>query len=518
MRCPDTVRRSMAAKKYFPSKVAPGAPGAPRERGRRLRRDRPARLARRSTGPRTSTRWRSTGSRVNYVDIGERRHRPADRVRPRPRRPVAELAREHPAVRPGAARGGDRPARLRLLRDASPRQISDRAATGGWWPSCAGGSDLAPAVLVGNSMGGFVAAEVPIRTPETRRAPDAGGLGRASRRWTCAEAPGAGHGEGGGPAGHRQRRADARAPPCGRACVTGRCRWWPAIPAGSRPTRLFEGMMKGADKPGFEPALRANLDYDFRDRLPEIGCPMLVVWGEKDMIIPVSRRRHLRRAHPGRTQGRDGGHGPRADGGAARAPSTTCWPSSSPTRCPRASSSPPAAPPSGSGERAPSAGERALGWPSPRGGRTWPARPTCSAAPAARRRPPAPRSPRRGRSTLSSRASTSKVISVAVAHRRDRSAARRLGRHVAGHETVRGAGEAAVGEQRHGVAQALALQRGGDREHLAHARPAGRALVADDHHLAGVDRAGLDRGEGVLLALEHPRRALVHRGGRGRPA
>jgi pimeloyl-ACP methyl ester carboxylesterase len=51
---------------------------------------------------------------------------------------------------------------------------------------------------------------------------------------------------------------------------------------------MFEGMMNGAAKPGFEPALRANLDYDFRDRLPEIGCPVLVVWGEKDMIIPVS--------------------------------------------------------------------------------------------------------------------------------------------------------------------------------------------------------------------------------------
>ena len=45
--------------------------------------------------------------------------------------------------------------------------------------------------------------------------------------------------------------------------------------------------MKGANKPGFETALRACLEYDFRERLPEIGCPTLVVWGEKDMIIPV---------------------------------------------------------------------------------------------------------------------------------------------------------------------------------------------------------------------------------------
>jgi len=45
--------------------------------------------------------------------------------------------------------------------------------------------------------------------------------------------------------------------------------------------------MKGANKPGFEDGLRASLEYDLRERLAQIGCPTLVVWGEKDMIIPV---------------------------------------------------------------------------------------------------------------------------------------------------------------------------------------------------------------------------------------
>jgi pimeloyl-ACP methyl ester carboxylesterase len=35
------------------------------------------------------------------------------------------------------------------------------------------------------------------------------------------------------------------------------------------------------------PALQAVLDYDFRDRLPEIACPTLIVWGEQDAVIPV---------------------------------------------------------------------------------------------------------------------------------------------------------------------------------------------------------------------------------------
>ena len=34
-------------------------------------------------------------------------------------------------------------------------------------------------------------------------------------------------------------------------------------------------------------ALRASLDYDFRDRLPEIERPTLIVWGRNDRIVPV---------------------------------------------------------------------------------------------------------------------------------------------------------------------------------------------------------------------------------------
>ena len=98
---------------------------------------------------------------------------------------------------------------------------------------------------------------------------------------------------------------------------------------------------------------------------------------------------------------------------------------------------------------------------------------------------------------------------VAVAHGGDRPAARRLGGDVAGHEAVRGAGEAPVGEQRDVLAEALAVDRRGDREHLAHAGAADRALVADDDDVAGLDPPGGDRVHRGLLALEHARRALV---------
>ena len=81
---------------------------------------------------------------------------------------------------------------------------------------------------------------------------------------------------------------------------------------------------------------------------------------------------------------------------------------------------------------------------------------------------------------------------VAVAHQRDGSAVLRLGRHVADDEAVGAAGEAAVGEERHVLAEARAHDDGGGRQHLRHAGPALRALVADHDHAALADLAALD--------------------------
>jgi pimeloyl-ACP methyl ester carboxylesterase len=51
------------------------------------------------------------------------------------------------------------------------------------------------------------------------------------------------------------------------------------------PAALAAEQLRGSGKPGFIQALEANLDYDFRERLGEIACPTLIVWGEKDRVI-----------------------------------------------------------------------------------------------------------------------------------------------------------------------------------------------------------------------------------------
>src|SRR5215210_1977834 len=98
---------------------------------------------------------------------------------------------------------------------------------------------------------------------------------------------------------------------------------------------------------------------------------------------------------------------------------------------------------------------------------------------------------------------------VAVPDGGDRAAAGRLRGDVARHQTMGRAGEAAVGEQGHLVADALADQRGRDLKHLAHTGAAGGALVADHDHVAGLDALLLDDREALLLRSEDPRRAAV---------
>jgi pimeloyl-ACP methyl ester carboxylesterase len=50
---------------------------------------------------------------------------------------------------------------------------------------------------------------------------------------------------------------------------------------------LAQELVLSFGKPGFVAGLRAIMDYSYRDRLPEIDMPVLVVWGRNDLLVPV---------------------------------------------------------------------------------------------------------------------------------------------------------------------------------------------------------------------------------------
>src|SRR5262245_34644838 len=74
-------------------------------------------------------------------------------------------------------------------------------------------------------------------------------------------------------------------------------------------------------------------------------------------------------------------------------------------------------------------------------------------------------------------------------------------------EAARAAGEAAIGDQRHLLADAQAIERGRRRQHFAHAWPALGTFVADDDHIALLELALHHGVERCLLRIEAARRA-----------
>jgi pimeloyl-ACP methyl ester carboxylesterase len=53
------------------------------------------------------------------------------------------------------------------------------------------------------------------------------------------------------------------------------------------PAPLVAEQVRGSGKRGFVPAFDALTNYPIRDRLGEIACPTLIVWGTEDRLVPV---------------------------------------------------------------------------------------------------------------------------------------------------------------------------------------------------------------------------------------
>jgi pimeloyl-ACP methyl ester carboxylesterase len=144
------------------------------------------------------------------------------------------------------------------------------------------------AALVGNSMGGFISAELAIAYParvERLVLVSAAGLTvehqrhdrtlavlRTLDRRLAAYA------------GWLGTRSDTLARrPRARRMIFGLVAHRPEL----LPGPLVAEQIRGSGKPGFVPALDALTSYPIRDRLPEIACPTLIVWGTKDWLVPV---------------------------------------------------------------------------------------------------------------------------------------------------------------------------------------------------------------------------------------
>jgi len=145
-----------------------------------------------------------------------------------------------------------------------------------------------PVRLVGNSMGGFIGAELAIRYPqrvERLVLVAAAGLSVEKVRTDRKE-------------GLRHRAENiaffeigwlaSRSPTITRR---RRLREWLLLLVAAHPARLSPELtlelVKGSGKEGFNDALEALCRYPIRSRLPEIECPTLIVWGDKDLLVPL---------------------------------------------------------------------------------------------------------------------------------------------------------------------------------------------------------------------------------------
>ncbi|HEX8073485.1 MAG TPA: alpha/beta fold hydrolase [Thermoleophilaceae bacterium] len=155
--------------------------------------------------------------------------------------------------------------------------------------------DLGEVVLIGNSMGGFSSAETAIQFPErVERLVLVSAVGITIA--DTARAPVMAWGRGAMLASSRSAVEKQM------AIVRPRLRHLAYSMIVRHPSRIPQDLLweisQGAGRPAFKDALEAMLDYDFRDRLPEIRCPTLVVWGEKDMLVPVADAAEFERRIP----------------------------------------------------------------------------------------------------------------------------------------------------------------------------------------------------------------------------
>jgi pimeloyl-ACP methyl ester carboxylesterase len=169
-----------------------------------------------------------------------------------------------------------------------PREKISISGYGRWIDALLSELDVDAAALVGNSMGGFIGAEVAIKFPQ-----------RTGRLVLVSAA---------GISIEHQRNDAAMQALYRTEMITANAAGWLGKRADSVSTRprlrklllrfvmahadqlpapLIAEQVRGTGKPGFLPAVDALTTYPIRDRLPDISAPTLIVWGADDMLVPL---------------------------------------------------------------------------------------------------------------------------------------------------------------------------------------------------------------------------------------
>jgi pimeloyl-ACP methyl ester carboxylesterase len=153
--------------------------------------------------------------------------------------------------------------------------------------------------VVGNSMGGFIAAEMAIRRPERVQRLALVSAAVFWQEYRRAQ-----------PLVELARRSDAIV---ARAltrvtddvATRPRLRSWALATAGFRYPHLIEKqlaheLVRSARRTdGYLPALEAMADFPLEEELPKISCPALIVWGAQDTLVPVKDAKRLQALIPG---------------------------------------------------------------------------------------------------------------------------------------------------------------------------------------------------------------------------
>ena len=157
--------------------------------------------------------------------------------------------------------------------------------------------DAEDCTLVGNSMGGFISAELAIARPDWLSGivlVSPAGVMHARMRRGVAE-PAAIAAAASARAAHRLRHASITRPRLRRAAFRAVFH----SPELMRPELLWEFLQHAMEAPGFLAAVRGMAGYDFLDRLGEIEVPTLIAWGRNDHVLFATDAPVYQRLIPG---------------------------------------------------------------------------------------------------------------------------------------------------------------------------------------------------------------------------